>query len=394
MAEISKHMFNTALEGVDCGYLLHPWHSGSCTYGSLMIFRDSMIGSAKFYSIVYLAQILMRGRKMKQKKEWIKMAEYYVRSWCLGWLVCGSASTIGCIFWQLLGRKYDYHTFIMIPNIINGLAIYLEPPSRRGLVTSLFCNLVIEYWMKIAERAGYLTITKTKQTLMFMLGSSLLFYLMRLEGEKGKRTPLFWFFTPEKVRRKEDGSADICPHNGPCIPYATNGFLKLFGLGAAISLARIIIPKISRPISAIASVRPKHFKMAMFFGCYIGIYRSVICSLRHKRGFDSSLHALPAGYLAGMSFMFNPSLGFAIAALTGAFKLYSTILYEKKILPENIPLPELMYAFCQGTLFHARFMHPDVCPKYVFNLMHSVSNGHSEELYANMLTAIKRDTVI
>lgn len=58
-----------------------------------------------------------------------------------------------------------------------------------------------------------------------------------------------------------------------------------------------------------------------------------------------------------------------------SFQLYSTILYEKKILPSNIPLPELLYCFCQGTLFNARILDPDACPSYVFNLMKSCSNG-------------------
>lgn len=40
------------------------------------------------------------------------------------------------------GNKFAYYTYILVPNMINGLAIYLEPPSRRGLVINLFCNLV------------------------------------------------------------------------------------------------------------------------------------------------------------------------------------------------------------------------------------------------------------
>lgn len=159
----------------------------------------------------------------------------------------------------------------------------------------------------------------------------------------------------------------------------------------------------------------------------------MICYLCRSKGCDSALFALPAGYLAGLSFLFNPSLGMSIASVTAAAKvytffsvrllilefysssnwhyvfwetnfvsgslfvidltqfdsnksriliintffyqqLYSTILYEKKILPTNVPLPELLFCLCQGILYHARFMHADVCPGYVFNLMRTVSH--------------------
>ncbi|KOB79034.1 Uncharacterized protein OBRU01_01234 [Operophtera brumata] len=111
------------------------------------------------------------------------------------------------------------------------------------------------------------------------------------------------------------------------------GYATYFGVGLGISLARVILPQIRSPTKAIASIRGKHFKLALFFGSYIGIYR-----------------------------------------------LYSTILYEKKILPTNIPLPELLYCIFQGTLFNARIMQPETCPSYVFNLMKSVSNGRLENL--------------
>ncbi|KAF9412464.1 hypothetical protein HW555_009034 [Spodoptera exigua] len=238
---------------------------------------------------------------------------------------------------------------------------------------NLFTSQVIEYYIKVLERAGFPSVTRTHQTLMFMLGSSLLFYLMRLEGDKKERTPLL--FTPEKVKRKTIESESPCPHKGKCEKYVAKGFATYFGVGLGISLARLILPKISTPIRAISSIRSKHFKLAMFFGSYIGIYRAVVCYLCRKKGFDSALYALPAGYAAGISFLFNPSLGLSIASLTAAFKLYSTILYEKKILPSNIPLPELLYCFCQGTLFNARILDPDACPSYVFNLMKSCSNG-------------------
>ncbi|XP_073944621.1 transmembrane protein 135-like, partial [Choristoneura fumiferana] len=196
----------------------------------------------------------------------------------------------------------------------------------------------------------------------------------------------FRLFTPEKVKWKNDNEKDDspCPHSGPCLRHIFKGTVAYFGLGTALTLARVILPKIGSPLRALSSIQPKHFRMGLFFGSYIGIYRAVICYLCRKRGADAALYALPAGYLAGLSFLFSPSLGFATASVTAALKLYSTILYEKKVLPSNVPLPELLYCICQGTLFHARFLHPETCPSYMFKLTDGVSNGRTKELSDNI----------
>ncbi|KAM3959963.1 transmembrane protein 135 [Aphomia sociella] len=389
MTVISKHLFETACGDVSCSQILHPWHE-SCLGAMPYTYKHSIIGSSKFYAIVFAAQLLMQTKKWKKKEFWVKMGEYYVRSTILGAAVTATYINISCILRWLLGNKFTFYTYNRLPFTLNALFIYLEPPSRRGLVINLFFNLLVEYYLRSWERNGYLKITKSKQALLFMIGSSLLFYLMRLEGDKKQRTPLFWLYTPEKVRRKEDGSKNVCPHEGPCQKYIMKGCGTYFGLGLGISLARLIIPKIKTPIRALSSIKGKHFKMALFFSSYIGIYRAVVCYLCRKQGIDSALYALPAGYIAGLSILFNPSLGMSIAAFSGALKLFSTILYEKKLLPDYIPLPELLYCYCQGTLFHARFMDFDVTPTYVVNLMRTVSNNCSEWVYANVLETVKR----
>ncbi|KAI8420650.1 hypothetical protein MSG28_007891 [Choristoneura fumiferana] len=316
MMEISKPFFAKAYPDLDCNVLLHPWNE-SCVDSIPYTYMHSFIGSAKFYSLIYAAQIAMRGKKLKNKEEWIKMGQYYARSTLLGAVVCGTCCTLGCVLRRMLGSKFQYHAIFLIPSTINGVCIYLEPPSRRSLVINLFSSL----------------------TLMFMLSSAFLFYLMRLEGDKKERTPLFWLFTPEKVKWKNDNEKDDspCPHSGPCLRHIFKGTVAYFGVGTALTLARVILPKIGSPLRALSSIQPKHFRMGLFFGSYIGIYR-----------------------------------------------LYSTILYEKKVLPSNVPLPELLYCICQGTLFHARFLHPETCPSYMFKLTDGVSNGRTKELSDNI----------
>ncbi|XP_068624722.1 transmembrane protein 135-like [Battus philenor] len=388
MVEISKHLFNERCSDASCQLLLHPWYP-SCIKSTFPAYANSFIGSAKFYFIIHLIQNILRGKKILKKKELMQIGEYYIRSTLLGGLISGSLVTISCAIRWLMGNKFSYYTYFFIPSTLNGIFIILEPPHRRSLVINLFSSLFLEFILRYWERSGYFKITTTKNTLMFMIGSASMFYLMRLEGDKATRTPLLWLFTPEKVRRNSDPSANVCPHDGNCTKYILKGSAAYFGIGFALSLAQAILPKIKTPLRALMSIRGRHMKLALFFGSYIGIYRAVICYLCRKKGADSAVYALPAGFLAGLSFLFKPSLGFALASLTGAFKLYSTILYEKKILTESIPLPILLYCICQGTLFHARFMHPEVCPSYMFKLMKAVSNGNADRLHSNMMGIIK-----
>ncbi|RVE53341.1 hypothetical protein evm_001911 [Chilo suppressalis] len=389
MAAVSKHLYNDLVEDMACHNLFHPW-TESCVKSWPKVLADTTIGSTRFYTIIYLIQILMQGKKLKHKRTWRNLMEYFVRSTLLGTAIPFSYIVFNCVFGKI-GIKKSYFTTLLLPFTINGLFIYLEPPHRRSLVVNLFVNLLIEYCLKCLSRSGYIEMTKSKQTLMFMIGSAFLFYLMRLEGDKPKRTPLFWLYTAEKVKRKTDDSSKIvCPHKGICWKYILKGSSTYFGIGLAISLAKLILPKIRTPIKALSSIRGKNFKLAMFFGSYIGIYRAVMCYLCNKTKRDDALYALPAGYVAGLSMMFNPSTGLAIASLTAAFKLYSTILYEKKILPDNVPLPELMYCLCQGILFSSRLVDLGACPSYILNLMDTVSHGHCEAVFQRVVAESKR----
>lgn len=45
-------------------------------------------------------------------------------------------------FRRMLGSKFQYHATFLLPSTINGVCIYLEPPSRRSLVINLFSSLV------------------------------------------------------------------------------------------------------------------------------------------------------------------------------------------------------------------------------------------------------------
>lgn len=52
---------------------------------------------------------------------------------------------------------------------------------------------MFEYWVRTLEMKGCLRRSPGKETMIFMLGSAVFFYFLRLDRENKKRTPLFWY---------------------------------------------------------------------------------------------------------------------------------------------------------------------------------------------------------
>ncbi|CAK1579596.1 unnamed protein product [Parnassius mnemosyne] len=395
MVEASKHWFEKACSHAPCNTLIHPW-TQKCTDATASMLMSCIKGSYKFYAMVYLIQILMKGKKLG-KQEMIEQFKLYLKSGIFGLTVGSSFVTLNCIFRALFFSKFSYYTTVLLPCTVSGLAVYFEPPYRRVMVVNLFVNLVFEYWLRTLEMKGWLRRSPGKETFIFMLGSAAFFYLMRLERENTKRTPLFWFFTPPRVSKEVGepvigikGRSPACPHKGNCINYVLKGTAQLFGVGCLMTTLRTILPRILTPTKALKSLRLSHLKLGLFFGGYIGIYRLVICLLCRTYGKDSALYALPAGFFAGAALRASPSTPIALAPVTSSFQILGSWAYQKGMIPEHWPLVELLYCLCQGLLFHARVMHEDVCPRYIINLMHTVTSSKADEIQAAFIQRILR----
>lgn len=397
MVEASKFLFETACRQCSCHELIHPW-TYKCSDATATMLMSCIKGSYKFYAMVYLIQILMKGKKLT-KKDMIEQFKLYLKSCIFGLTVGSSFVTLNCIFRRLFFSEFSYYTAVLLPCTVSGLAVYFEPPYRRVLVLNLFVNLVFEYWLRTLEMKGWLRRTPGKETMIFMLGSAVFFYLMRLDRDNDKRTPLFWFFTPPRVSKEVGepvygikGRSPACPHKGPCINYILKGTAQLFGVGYAMTLLRTIIPKILTPTKALKSLRWSQLKLGLFFGGYIGIYRLIVCLLCRAHGKDSALYALPAGLLSGLAFRAAPSTPIAVAPVTSALQILCSWGYQKGMIPANLPLVELLYCLCQGLLFHARVMHEDVCPRYIINLMHTVTSAKADQIQAAFVQKVLKFT--
>ncbi|KAF9791648.1 hypothetical protein SFRURICE_020047, partial [Spodoptera frugiperda] len=379
MVECSKFMVNNSeVIKYSCHQLMHPW-TESCLRAFIDMTWACGKGTVIYYTpffIIFSIQILMRGKKLG-KKEMLEQFKLYLKSGIFGLTVGSSFVTLNCIFRKLFFSEFSYYNTVLLPCTVSGLAVFCEPPYRR----------VFEYWVRTLEMKGWLRRSPGKETLVFMLGSALFFYLMRLDRDNNKRTPLFWFFTPPRVSKEVGepmtgihGRSPACPHKEPCINYVLKGTLQLFGVGCAMTMLRTLIPKILTPVKAFKSLKMSHMKLGLFFGGYIGIYRLVVCLLCRAHGKDSAMYAIPAGFLSGLAFRASPSLPISLAPVTSSLQILGSWGYQKGMIPENWPLVEILYCLCQGLLFHARVMHEDVCPRYIINLMHTVTSSKADEI--------------
>ncbi|XP_013174117.1 PREDICTED: transmembrane protein 135-like isoform X1 [Papilio xuthus] len=399
MVEVSKFMVkNSNIGEITCASLLHPY-TDSCLRAFYTMLRLCLKGSFLFWTplhVINIIQILMKGKKLG-KDEMIEQFKLYLKSGIFGLTVGSSFVTLNCIFRALFFSQFNYYTTVLLPCTVSGLAVYFEPPYRRVMVVNLFVNLVFEYWVRTLEMKGWLRRTPGKETLIFMLGSAVFFYLMRKERENRKRTPLFWFFTPPRVSKEVgepikgvNGRSPACPHKGNCINYILRGTIQLFGVGCAMTILRTIIPRILTPTKALKSLKLSHLKLGVFFGGYIGIYRLVVCLLCRAYGKDSALYALPAGFLAGAAFRASPSLPISLAPLTSTLQILGSWGYQAGYIPEQWPVVELLYCVCQGLLFHARVMHEDVCPRYIINLMTTVTSTKADQIQSAFIQRMLR----
>ncbi|XP_069746990.1 transmembrane protein 135 isoform X2 [Narcine bancroftii] len=153
-----------------------------------------------------------------------------------------------------------------------------------------------------------------------------------------------------------------CKHyEDNCISYCIKGFIRMFSVGYLIqcclripSAFRHLFTKPSRLLSALYN--KENFQLGAFLGSFVSIYKGTSCFLRWVRNLDDELHALIAGFLAGMSMMFYKSTTISMYL---ASKLVET-LYFKGIEAGKCPYiahaDTIIYAISTAVCFQAAVM--------------------------------------
>uniref|UniRef100_A0A4W3IYZ9 Transmembrane protein 135 n=1 Tax=Callorhinchus milii TaxID=7868 RepID=A0A4W3IYZ9_CALMI len=292
MAALSKSVPHSCYE------IGHTW-STSCVLSTLQVTFGALQESFKIYAPLYMIAAILRRRKL----------DYYIHKLLPEILQSTSFLTANggfyimffCILRKLLGKFYMWSPGFGAALPASYLAILIERKSRRGLLTIYMANLATESIFRMA------------------------------------------------VTRDN------------CISYCIKGFIRMFSVGYLIqcclripSALRHLFTKPSRLLSALYN--KENFQLGAFLGSFVSIYKGTSCFLRWVRNLDDELHALIAGFLAGISMMFYKSTAISMYL---ASKLVET-MYFKGIEAGKCPYfphaDTLIYAVSTAICFQAAVM--------------------------------------
>ncbi|KAG7470924.1 hypothetical protein MATL_G00118990 [Megalops atlanticus] len=391
----------------NCYEIGHTW-SPSCTLSTLQVTAGALEVAFKIYAPLYLIAAILRRRKK----------DYYLKQLLPEILQSASFLTANgglyiaffCILRRLLGRFYSWSSGFGAALPASYLAILIERKSRRGLLTIYMANLATETIFRMGVTRGVINPIRHGEVLLFCVTASLYMFFFRCkDGLQGfafsalkfivgkEEIPTHSFLAehvycrgpergavePEQPRTRHGSNRtsitaltrklleSVC-QRGPrhrcckhyqdnCISYCVKGFIRMFSVGYLIqcclkipSTFRHVFTKPSRLLSLLYN--KENFQLGAFLGSFVSIYKGTSCVLRWLRNLDDELHALIAGFLAGISMFFYKSTTISMYL---ASKLVET-MYFKGIEAGRFPYfsqaDTIIYAVSTAICFQAAVM--------------------------------------
>uniref|UniRef100_A0A3P9PK28 Transmembrane protein 135 n=1 Tax=Poecilia reticulata TaxID=8081 RepID=A0A3P9PK28_POERE len=388
-----------------CYEVGHTWHP-SCVQSAADITKGALEVSFKIYAPLYLIAAVLRRKKK----------DYYLKRllpeilWSTSFLTTNGSLFIVffCILRKLLGGFYPWSSGFGAALPASYIAILLERKSRRGLLTIYMANLASETLFRMAVTRGLRIFCTKVSQLSFCLYFR--FKCQKCFDESDKFEFVFYYrfiigkeeipthsnmadsvdtpaaietehsqVSAEKVDHKRKSLIaytrklleSICKH-GPrhrcckhyqdnCISYCVKGFVRMFSIGYLIQCC-LKVPSAFRQMFSKPSRLPsvfynkENFQLGAFLGSFVSIYKGTSCLLRWLRNIDDELHALIAGFLAGISMFFYKSTSITMYLFS---KLVET-MYFKGIEAGRFPYfphaDTVIYAISTAICFHAAVM--------------------------------------
>ncbi|KAM6911345.1 transmembrane protein 135 isoform 2-T3 [Lycodopsis pacificus] len=388
-----------------CYEIGHTWDP-SCVQSAVDVARGALEVSFKIYAPLYLIAAVLRRRKK----------DYYLKRllpeilWSTSFLTANGSLYIVffCLLRKLLGGFHSWSAGFGSALPASYIAILLERKSRRGMLTIYMTNLATETLFRMAVTRGIVKPIRHGEVLLFCTTASLyMFFFRSKDGLKGFAFSALKFIIGKEeipthsvgaeqissrpLERTEDPQASgerpprsrtlvarirellqsICK-KGPrhrcckhcqdnCISYCVKGFVRMFSIGYLIQCC-LKVPSAFRYVFTKPSRLPalfynkENFQLGAFLGSFVSIYKGTSCLLRWLRNIDDELHALIAGFLAGMSMFFYKSTSISMYLFS---KLVET-MYFKGIEAGRFPYfphaDTVLYAISTAICFQAAVM--------------------------------------
>ncbi|KAL1123619.1 hypothetical protein AAG570_002695 [Ranatra chinensis] len=154
----------------------------------------------------------------------------------------------------------------------------------------------------------------------------------------------------------------------------------MFAVGYGLQLCLKVLLQLKRLIRQPTRLRRLPFELdTMALGAFLStfsiLFRGVSCILRKAEGKDSQAIALPAGFIAGLSFFFYRGNTIALYFMWKTFQ----VLYNKGVDAgrlKRVPWASVFFhAFSTAVLFHCAIVEPhNLRPSY-WKFLIAVSGG-------------------
>lgn len=395
----ARRLFMEATAGLACRDLLHV-DNPSCAGAWRDMMFDCLLGATKFFVPFYAVHLLWNGRKALagDKAFYRQMAYYYARSIVFGVCVGLTFSVTSCGVVRLT-NGFSFWTSVFVPGALSGLAILIEHVYRRRIVMNTFFNMTLHYLYIRAQVAGLVRRTATGETAFFMAANALLMYLLhKASTRKEKKATIFWFYIPESERRESrELRKKRCPapHKGACWNSALQASARYSALAASLQALRILMSQggkiSSSPMTFIRELISKRtFAGITSIGGYVLLYKIVRCALASWYGYDRCENSAVAGLISGTAYWLQPNTTILISAVTAIIRLLYDYLPKPLSALGQWPMPEILFALCNGILFHARCMDMAHCPMFMIRMMDTATHNRSKLIYATYLKLIDK----
>uniref|UniRef100_A0A9J8AQB7 Transmembrane protein 135 n=1 Tax=Cyprinus carpio carpio TaxID=630221 RepID=A0A9J8AQB7_CYPCA len=324
MAALSKSIPHSCYE------LGHTWNP-SCTFSTLQVTAGALEVSFKIYAPLYLIAAILRRRKKDYYKK--RLLPEILQSTSFLTANGGLYIAFFCILRKLLGRVYSWSAGFGAALPASYIAILIERKSRLALTFHQRFPLATETIFRMAVTRGLVKPMK--------------------HGEVRYSSCLGCKHGPRHRCCKH--------HQDNCISYCVKGFIRMFSVGYLIqcclkvpSAFRQAFTKPSRLLWLLYN--KENFQLGAFLGSFVSIYKGTSCLLRWMRNLDDELHALIAGFLAGISMFFYKSTSISMYLFS---KLVET-MYFKGIEAGRFPYfphaDTVIYAVSTAICFQAAVM--------------------------------------
>jgi len=101
----------------------------------------------------------------------------------------------------------------------------------------------------------------------------------------------------------------------------------------------------------------------------------VSCLLARFCGRDSEVHAVPAGFLAGGAFLFDPKLSTLAAVFTAVLQQLTKSVVNVSAVPFPKLLASTVFGALAGVMLHSRIVDEDLCHPLVLSWIRLFTGG-------------------